>query len=89
VCWINRLVRVGQRAQQTSNAYTLIVAVVAAFVPRQRRRATRCAASDGKPCRETRSVLTQESSGDEKEAAIAALARIRQAWEGQRAARFA
>jgi hypothetical protein len=87
VRWINRLVRVGPRAQQTSNAYTLIVAAVAAFVPRVRR-ATRCTASGGKSCRETRSDLIQESGGEKKDGAIAALARIRQLWEEQRAARF-
>ena len=36
--WVNRLVRVGSRTEQTSNAYTLIVATVAAFVPRPRRK---------------------------------------------------
>ena len=85
VRWINRLVRVGQRAQQTSNAYTLIVAAVSAFVPRPRR-ATRCATSGGKSCRETNLVLNQKKDCLERTAAIAALARIRKAWE---AARFA
>ncbi len=88
VKWINRLVRVGQRVQQTSNAYTLIVAAVAAFVPRPRR-ATRCAASDGKSCRETNVILTQKEGAVERSGAIGALAAVREAWERQRAGRFA
>ena len=58
--WINRLVRVGSRVEQTSNAYTLIVAVVAAFVPRPRRK-NPCSTSGGKPCRETKLDLNQDT----------------------------
>jgi len=89
VRWINRLVRNGRRAEQTSNAYTLIVAAVAAFAPRPRR-ATRCATSGGQTVRETRSDLILSL---EQGTASAALAQIRQAWEEKArqiwAARFA
>ena len=56
VKWINRLVRVGRRVAQTSNAYTLVVATAAAFVPRPRWTNAR-AISDGKVCRETNFVV--------------------------------
>lgn len=59
--WINRLVRVGERVEQTSNAYTLIVAVTAVFAPRPKR-ATRCATSGGQVGRESRLILNQNSS---------------------------
>jgi AraC-like DNA-binding protein len=77
VRWINRLVRNGRRAEQTSNAYTLIVAAVAAFAPRPRR-ATRCATSGGQTVPETRSDLIVSL---ERGTASAALARIAEAWE--------
>jgi AraC-like DNA-binding protein len=78
--WINRLVRAGQRTEQTSNAYTLIVAVAAVFAPRPRRK-NPCGTSDGQLGRETRSSMIQNSSSTEKASAMAALARIRLAWE--------
>jgi hypothetical protein len=78
--WINRLIRVGSRTEQTSNAYTLIVAPVVAFIPRPRRR-NACAASGGKPCRETTSTMIQDSNSTERSAATAALAQVRQSWE--------
>ena len=58
--WVNRLIRVGSRTEQTSNAYTLIVAVAAAFVPRPRRKSA-CATSGGKSCRETNLDMNQEN----------------------------
>ena len=85
VRWINRLVRTAYRAEQTSNAYTLIVAAAAAFVPRPRRKSA-CAASDGKPCREISLILNQ-TNGLEK--AREALAQVRlqfaQKWLGKKA----
>ena len=88
VKWVNRLVRVGHRTEQTSNAYTLIVAVLAAFVLRPRRKSV-CATSGGKLCRETHYVLNQKDNRIENPGAIAALARVRQAWQQKWAAKFA
>jgi AraC-like DNA-binding protein len=80
--WVNRLVRVGARVAQASNAYTLLVATVAAFGPRPRR-VTRCATTGGKSCRGTSLVLIEDAL--ERSGALAALAAVRVAWEARRA----
>ena len=73
--WINRLIRVESRVEQTSNAYTLIVAVVAAFAPRSRCK-NPCGTSGGQLGREIRSVINQR-----KKAAQHALAQVRLEFE--------
>jgi AraC-like DNA-binding protein len=73
--WINRLIRVGSRVEQTSNAYTLLVAAVAAFIPRPRGK-NPCGTSGGQLGREIRSLINQN-----KEAAQHALAQVRLEFE--------
>lgn len=86
LAWVRRLVRIGRRVAQTSNAYTLIVGrAVAAFGARPRRANAR-AISNGKLCRETSLCVNQKETGLEREAALAALARVREAWEARMAA---
>ena len=58
--WVNRLVRVGDHVEQTSNAYTFIVAAAAAFVPRPRRKSP-CATSGGKSCPQTHLNMIQNT----------------------------
>ena len=76
VRWINRLVRTACRAEQTSNAYTLIVAVAERFLPRPRGKSA-CTASDGQLGREITSILIQKEPTQEWQTARAALARVR------------
>ena len=84
--WVNRLVRTASRAAQTSNAYTLIVAAAAAFVPRPRGKST-CATSDGQRGRESNLILNQNN---ELAKARQALAQVRlqfaKKWLGKKAA---
>ena len=76
VRWVNRLVRAACRAEQTSNAYTLIVATEERFVPRPRGKSA-CTASDGQLGREINSVVIQKEPAREWQTARAALARVR------------
>jgi hypothetical protein len=77
--WINRLIRVGSRTEQTSNAYTLIVAAVAACIPRPRLK-NPCSRSDGQLGCESKSVSNLNNSLA-VQAAQQALTRVRSDFE--------